>query len=101
MLLLVDVEQDQATRAVDELKMDLRGPGTINTVEIKCFETFEQASDLGVSWFWTRLPLADVRACFYTLAKRYEAKYADEDRCTRVTPAPMMDESIWHEATAS
>ena len=79
MMMLVDVDQDKATDAIEEVKDMLRGPGTLDTIKIKSFQTFEQASDLGVSWFRSSLPLADIRACFYEVGKRLKAKFALAD----------------------
>ena len=67
MLLLVEVDRHDAGKVLDDLKNELRGPGTINTVPITMFRTFT-TSVLGQNWMETKLPLADVRAVMYGIA---------------------------------
>ena len=69
MLLLVEVDRCDAGKVLDDLKNELRGPGTINTVPINMFRTFT-TSVLGQNWMETDLPLADVRAVMYGTAER-------------------------------
>ena len=67
MLLLVEVDRCDAGKVLDDLKNELRGPGTINTVPITMFRTFA-TSVLGQNWMETDLPLSDIRAVFYGVA---------------------------------
>ena len=67
MLLLVEVDRHDAGKVLDDLKNELRGPGTINTVPITMFRTFT-TSVLGQNWMETDLPLADLRAVLYGIA---------------------------------
>ena len=67
MLLLVEVDRCDAGKVLDDLKNELRGPGTINTVPITMFRTFT-TSVLGQNWMETDLPLADIRAVMYGIA---------------------------------
>ena len=69
MLLLVEVDRCDAGKVLDDLKNELRGPGTINTVPITMFRTFT-TSVLGQNWMETDLPLADIRAVMYGTAER-------------------------------
>ena len=70
-------DKREADKYLDALKYLLRGPGKINTIEIKHFETFSQANDLGLLWWRTRLPLADIRAIFYDVLKGFEETIAE------------------------
>ena len=70
-------DKREADRFLDALKSLLRGPGKINTIDIKHFETFSQATDLGLLWWRTRLPLADVRSVFYGIQKGFEETIAE------------------------
>ena len=69
MLLLVEVDRGDAGKVLDDLKNELRGPGTINSVPITMFRTFT-TSVLGQNWMETELPLADIRAVMYGTAER-------------------------------
>ena len=44
MLLLVEVDRCDAGKVLDDLKNELRGPGTINTVPITMFRTYHLGS---------------------------------------------------------
>ena len=67
----------EAEDFLDSLKFLLRGPGLINTIDIKHFVTFKQATDLGLLWWRTELPLADLRAVFYDIQKGFEETIAE------------------------
>ena len=71
-------DKREADKYLDALKYLLRGPGKINTIDIKHFETFKQANDLGLLWWRTRLPLADIRAIFYDVLKGFEETIAEQ-----------------------
>ena len=97
----IEVE-DHPTRAVEDLKDYLRGHmGKIGSINIETHETFKQAFSLGTNWFHCSLPLADIRAVFYSIARAFWAK-ADgtEDLLHLDPPAGMLVEPS-PEATAA
>ena len=90
MLLLVEVDRCDAGKVLDDLKNELRGPGTINTVPITMFRTFT-TSVLGQNWMETDLPLSDIRAVFYGVAfllggGKYAASYSLQNRTLQRFP---------------
>ena len=68
----------EAEDFLDSLKFLLRGPGLINTIDIKHFVTFKQATDLGMLWWRCSLPLADIRAIFYDVQAGFEETIAEQ-----------------------
>ena len=75
--LVVD-DKKKADDFLDALKYLIRGPGKVNTIDIKHFETFKQATDFGMLWWRCSLPLADIRAIFYDVQAGFEETIAEQ-----------------------
>ena len=101
MLLQVEVD-DEPTTAVEEVKDFMRGhKGKIGSINIETHETFKQAFSLGTNWFYSSLPLADIRAVFYSIARVFSARIDGTEDLLRSDQTVMMTADIWPEATAA
>ena len=81
MLMLIDVDSDEAIDVCEQLKDLLRGHrGNIGYIVMRSHETFKPASALGSNWWRTSLALADVRSVFYAIDRATFWTEIDEDR---------------------
>ncbi|MAW77954.1 MAG: hypothetical protein CMJ95_11300 [Planctomycetes bacterium] len=93
---------DEPTTAVEEVKDFMRGhKGKIGSINIESHETFKQAFSLGTNWFYSSLPLADIRAVFYSIARVFSARIDGTEDLLRSDQTVMMTADIWPEATAA